>query len=221
MSDELWQTIWLSLRIAAGATVLALVVALPLAYLHARRHYGGKSLVEALLVVPMVLPPTVVGYLIISMLGARGWIGQYLHHLFSYSILFRIEGAILASAIVALPLLYLPTRAAFSTIDREMEDTARVMGANWLQLFWHVSLPMIRRGLASGLMLAFARALGEFGATVMVFGIRIHHTTLPVSIYLDYEQGEMERALPAVAVLCILSLAITGAYNRSTLSKQE
>ena len=221
MSSELWQTLWLSLRVSALATACALLVALPLAQLNARARYAGKSVVEALVVIPMVLPPTVVGYLIIAALGARGWLGQFLHRWFAYSILFRFEGAVLAAAVVALPLLYLPTRAAFAAIDRDMEDAARVMGATGRQLFWHVSLPLALRGLASGLMLAFARALGEFGATVMVFGIRQGKTTLPVSIYLDYEGGEMGRALPAVALLCALSLAITLLYNRSALSRQD
>jgi len=221
MSRELWQTIWLSLRVAGAATCVALLVAVPLAYLNARRRYAGKSLLEGLLIVPMVLPPTVVGYLIISALGAHGWLGQYLNHWFAYSIMFRFEGAVLAAAIVALPLLYLPSRAAFASIDREVEDATRLMGANHLQLLWHVSLPMARRGLASGIMLAFSRALGEFGATVMVFGIRLNHTTLPVSIYLDYENGAMPHAVPAVVVLCVLSLTLTLLYNRSALSRQD
>ena len=221
MNSGLWLTLWLSLRISVSATLLALVVALPLAYINARSRYWGKSLLEGLIIVPMVLPPTVVGYLIIASLGVKGWLGQYLHQWFSYSILFRIEGAILAAAIVAMPLLYLPTRAAFAAIERDMEDVARVMGANRFQLFWHVSLPMAMRGLLSGVMLAFARALGEFGATVMVFGIRMNQTTLPVSIYLDYEQGEMQKALAAVSLLCFVSLAITLLYNRSALSRQR
>lgn len=221
MSLELWQTLWLSLRISALATIVALAAGLPLAHVNARSRYWGKSLLEGLIVVPMVLPPTVVGYLIIAALGVRGWVGQYLYRWLSYSILFRLEGAVVAAAIVAMPLLYLPTRAALAGIDRDLEDVARVMGANRLQLFWYVSLPMASRGLASGLMLAFARALGEFGATVMVFGIRVNHTTLPVSIYINYEQGDMHRAAPAVGLLCILSMAVTLLYNRSALSRQE
>jgi molybdate transport system permease protein len=220
MNPESWQTLWLSLRISSLATIAALLIALPLAHVNAKSRYWGKSLLEGFIVVPMVLPPTVVGYLIIASLGVQGWVGHYLHKWLSYSILFRFEGAVLAAAVVAMPLLYLPTRAAFAAIDRDMEDVARVMGANRLQLFWYVSLPMALRGLTSGMMLAFARALGEFGATVMVFGIRINHTTLPVSIYINYEQGEMGRAVPAVALLCALSMTMTLLYNRSTLSSQ-
>jgi molybdate transport system permease protein len=160
-----------------------------------------------------------VGYLIILILGKRGWVGQFLDHWFSVSIMFKKEGAILAAATVALPLLYLPTRAAFAAVSGEMEDAARVMGANPLQIFWHVSLPLASRGVASGLMLAYARALGEFGATVMVFSTM--RATLPVSIYIDSENGEFDKAWPAVALLCAISVALTFVYNRSRLSRQE
>jgi molybdate transport system permease protein len=220
MTPDLWPTIRLSLVIASRATILALLIALPLAYLHARRRYLGKSLIESLIIVPMVLPPTVMGYLIIIALGRRSPVGQFLNRWFDFSIMFTLSGAVLAAAIVALPLLYLPTRAAFAAIDRDLEDMARVEGANRLQVFWHVSLPMSLRGVTSGVMLAFARALGEFGATVMVFGIRENRATLPISIYIDYESGDMARAFPAVALLCILSLIITLLYNRSALSRQ-
>jgi len=220
MTEALWQPFYLSLRISALATLVALLIAVPVAYLNARRRYWGKSLFEGLIIVPMVLPPTVVGYLIIVMLGAKGLTGQFLNRWFSYSIMFRMEGAVLAAAIVALPLLYLPARAAFAAIDRELEDLARVEGANRFQLFWHVSLPMSMKGLTSGVMLAFARALGEFGATVMVFGIRENKLTLPLSIYFDYTDNNMGRAMPAVVILCLLSLAITLLYNRSALSRQ-
>lgn len=221
MSHELGQAIGLSLAISAVATCVALLVALPLAYFNARSRYPGRSVLEGLIVVPMVLPPTVVGYLIIMGLGARGWVGRYLNDWFSYSIMFRFEGAVVAATIVAMPLLYLPTRAAFASIEREVEDSARVIGASRLQIFWYISLPMARRGLASGLMLAFARALGEFGATVMVFGIRPDHTTLPISIYIDYVDNDLLHAAPAVAVLCVLSMTLTLLYNRSALSRQE
>jgi molybdate transport system permease protein len=221
MSPQLWQTLWLSLRIAAMAVTLSFIVTIPLAYFNARSRYHGKSIVEALMVIPMVLPPTVVGYLIIAALGARGWIGQYLNQSMSYSIMFRMEGAVLAAAIVAAPLLYLPTRAAFAAVAREMEDAARIEGASRLQLFLRISLPLASRGIASGTLLAFARALGEFGATIMVFGIRLNHTTLPISIYLDYEEGDMHHALPAVVALCVVSWTLTLFYNRASLSRQD
>ena len=143
--------------------------------------------------VPLVLPPTVVGYLILLTFGNRGIIGAWLKSTFDYSIIFRFEGAVLAAAIVSLPMLYMPAKAAFQNVDRELEDVSRLFGATRLQMFWHVSLPLARRGIASGLVLAFARALGEFGATVMVYGCRTGHLTLPISIYEDWGKW---RSLP-------------------------
>ncbi|HRK30362.1 MAG TPA: molybdate ABC transporter permease subunit [Tepidisphaeraceae bacterium] len=219
--DALLPPLLLSLRITVLATLVAVIIAVPLAYLHTRRRYFAMSLVEGLIVLPMVLPPTVVGYLIIMALGARGWPGRWLFARFDYSILFRIEGAVIAAALVAIPLIYLPTRAAFASVEREMEDIARINGAGTLQMFWHVSLPMAARGLASGLMLGFARALGEFGATAMVFGMQSSRPTLPISIYLDYDQGQMSHAWPAVILLIVISTTIALFYNRSTLSRQR
>jgi molybdate transport system permease protein len=219
--NELWQPLSLSLRVALTATALTALVAIPLAFVMARRTFVGKSAIEALLTLPLVLPPTVVGYFIIMTLGAQGVIGQWLNRAFGYSIVFRFEGAVLAAAVVALPLLYMPAKAAFASVERELEDIARLFGASWLQLFWHVSLPMARRGIASGLLLAFARALGEFGATIMVFGWQPGRVTLPVSIYAWYEQGLIGGAAAAVAALTAISLLIMFAYNRWPASKPD
>jgi molybdate transport system permease protein len=220
--SHVWTPLLLSLRIAAAATALTALVAVPLAFVLARRRFVGKSAVEALIVVPLVLPPTVVGYLLIMAFGSEGWRGgAWLSRHFGYSILFRVEGAVLAAATVALPMLYLPAKAAFASVDRELEETARLLGASRLQLFWHVSLPLARKGLASGMILAFARALGEFGATMMVFGWQSRRVTLPVSIYADYVAGELENATAAVIALTAVSLLLITAYNRSTLSRQE
>jgi molybdate transport system permease protein len=218
---ELFPPLWLSLRITLLATLAATALAVPLAYLHTRRRYAGMSIIEGLIVVPMILPPTVLGYLIVMALGARGWPGRWLFAWFDYSILFRFEGAVIAAALVAVPLIYLPTRAAFASVEREMEDIARINGAGVVSMFWHVSLPMAARGLASGVMLGFARALGEFGATAMVFGMQQNRSTLPIGIYLDYEQGQMSRAWPAVILLILVSTVIALFYNRSALSKQR
>src|SRR5689334_10883964 len=139
---ELWPSLLLSLRIATAATVLAALVAVPLAHLLARRVFPGKSLVETVLVVPLVLPPTVVGYLLIVAFGIQSPIGRWLDAEFGFRFIFSETGAVLASAVVSLPLLLLPARAAFANVERELEDVARLMGAGPLQLFWHVSLPL-------------------------------------------------------------------------------
>jgi molybdate transport system permease protein len=214
MSD-VWQPLLLSLRIAAAATVVVALAAVPLAFVLSRRTFLGRSLLEALLTLPLVLPPTVVGYVLIMTFGSRGWVGVWLDRWFGYSPIFRVEGAVLASAVVAFPLLYMPAKAAFASVEREFEDTARLLGATTLQLFWNVSLPLARRGIFGGAVLAFARALGEFGATVMVFGWQPRRVTLPISVYSDYEQGDLKHAAAAVIALTALSLALIATYNRS------
>lgn len=215
------QPLLLSLQIAFAATVLTLLVGLPLAFAMSRRNFSGKSLVEGIILMPLVLPPTVVGYAIIMLMGSQGTIGQFLKRWFDYSILFRFEGAVLAAAVVALPMLYMPAKAAFGSIDSELEDMARALGANRLQMFWHVSIPLARRGLLSGLILAFARALGEFGATMMVFGWQPNRVTLPISIYRDYEANQLTNATAAVMALSLVSLALVMAYNASTAGKRD
>jgi molybdate transport system permease protein len=217
----IWSSLWLSLKIASAATLLTMAVGVPLALFMSRRRFAGKSVVEGIIMMPLVLPPTVVGYFIIMALGARGWMGRWLHAAFGYSILFRFEGAVLAAAIVALPMLYIPAKAAFASVERELEDMARVMGANRLQLFWHVSVPLARRGLLAGLVLSFARALGEFGATVMVFGLQPDRLTLPISIYAEFEHGELISATGAVIALSLVSLGLIMAFNASSAGKQE
>lgn len=213
--------LWLSLRVATAATLITLLVAVPLAYQMARhKRFTGKSLLEGLILLPLVLPPTVVGYLIILTLGARGWPGAWLSKHFDYTILFRFEGAVLAAAIVALPMMYMPAKAAFATVERELEDIARTLGASRLQVFWHVSIPLARIGLFSGILLAFARALGEFGATIMVFGWQPNRETLPILIYADFERGEMTHAIVPVVALTLLSLAVTIAFNIASAKKE-
>jgi molybdate transport system permease protein len=216
---ELLTSLLLSLRIALAATALAALAAIPLAYLLARRSFAGKSILETILVLPLILPPTVVGYLIIIAFGIQSPIGRWMDAAFGFRLLFTEAGAVVASAVVAFPLLLLPARSAFAGVERELEDVARLMGAGRGGVFWHVSLPLARRGIAGGLLLAFARALGEFGATVMVFGEM--RKTLPVLVWYYNESGGMDSAAPAVCVLLAISLIIMGIYNRSGLGRQE
>jgi len=219
--NHLLPPLLLSLRVALAASILVLLIGVPLAYVMARSTFRGRSLIEAILVVPLILPPTVVGYFILTAVGFRSPIGKALDRWFGYTLLFNWHGAVLASTVVALPLLYLPARAAFAGIERELEEVARMMGAGPISVFWHVSLPMARRGIASGLLLAFARALGEFGATVMVMGDLPNKQTLPIAIYNDYVAGDLRAAAPAVAALTIVSLGVIVLYNRSIFGRRE
>ena len=217
--SELWVSLGLSLRIAGLATVLTALLAIPLAWFLARVAFPGKSFVEAVIMTPLVLPPTVVGYLLIFMLGIQSSIGGWIDRHFNQRLLFSGWGAVLASAVVSFPLLLLPARAAFASVERELEDVARLMGANAMQIFWHVSLPIARRGIAGGVLLAFARALGEFGATVMVFGVT--RKTLPILIWSKNESSDLGAAVPAVCVLIAVSLGVIAIFNLAGLGRRE
>lgn len=204
----------LSLCIALLATLVITVIAVPLAYVMARARFAGRSAVDTLLTLPLVLPPTVVGYGLVVLFGARGWIGGPLRQAIDYSLLFRLEGAVLAAAVVAFPLLYRPAKAAFSTVDREFEDEAALLGAGRWQTFWHVAAPIARRGIFSGQALAFARAFGEFGATVMVFGWRPGNVTAPIAIYSAYERGAASEATPLVLMMLLICFGLLVLMNR-------
>jgi molybdate transport system permease protein len=214
--SELWSALIISLRVSVCATMVTALIAVPLAYNLARRRFAGRTALETLLTLPLVLPPTVVGFLLIWFFGVRGPGGWFLQHLVGVRLIFSEAGAVVAATVVSLPLLFLPAKAAFAGVDVELEEIARLMGANPWQIFWHVSLPLARRGIASGLLLAFARALGEFGATVMVLGDVSGHRTLPISIYNDFLSGEGNAAFPAVILLIITSLLVIWFYNKSS-----
>ncbi len=210
---------WLSLIISSAATAVVALVGIPLAARMARAGFPGKSALETLLTLPLVLPPTVVGYAIVILFGSQGMLGSYLKHWFDYTPLFRIEGAILAATVVSFPLLYLPAKAAFRAIEPEMLETAALFGASRMQTFLHVSLPLASGGILSGGLLCFARALGEFGATVMVFGWHPGRTTMPIAIYSAYEQGQPERALPIVLALSATCFILLLLLNRAALRR--
>ena len=193
-----------------------MLVAVPLAYWLARRNFRGKAILETVLTLPLVLPPTVVGYFLLVLLGHNGWISRPFH----FSIIWTWYGAAIAAGVVAFPLLLLPARSAFASVDRELEDVSRLLGANRLQVFWHVSLPLATRGIAGGVLLAFARALGEFGATVMVLGIRDRTMTLPIFVYDEFEDLNPKGLVPAVLLLVAVTLGVMVLYNRLPVSKE-
>jgi molybdate transport system permease protein len=208
--NQLWQPLGFSLLIAGLATLLVGLVGISLAYLSSGHPFRGQSLLEALLTLPLVLPPTVVGYFLIVLMGRHGIIP-------GFSIMFRPIGGVLAAAFVSLPLLYLPAKAAFDGVDPDLEANAKLMGANALQVFWYISLPLAGPGIAAGLLLAFARAIGEFGATTMVMGSSEDRQTLPIFIFNQSTSGDLHQASGAVWALSILSLVIVLIYNRSPL----
>lgn len=207
-----WRAIELSLWVAGVATLLNLLLGGSLAYLLARRDFAGKSLLEALLTLPMVLPPTVVGYYLLVALGRDSAIGTALESWFGIRLIFTIEGAIIAATVVTFPLMLKPARAAFEAVDPQLVMAGKVLGLSNLAVFCRISLPLAWRGILAGLMLAFARAMGEFGATLMLAGSIPGKTqTLSIAIYEAVQAGDQQSANVLVLVtsgLCIVLLLL-------------
>ena len=186
---------WLSLRVATLATVIIVLVGVPTAMLLARGRFPGKGLIAGLLVLPLVVPPTVLGYGLLLLLGRRGWIGHWLESTWGVSMVFHWSGAVLASSVAAFPMFLLPVRGAFEGVDPAMEDAARLLGRGESSVFFAVTVPLAWRGLVAGSVLAFARALGDFGATMMVAGdIPGLTQTASMAIYDAVNENDSARA---------------------------
>lgn len=187
--------LWLSVRVATLATALIVAAGLPLSYLLARGRFPGKGLVAGLLVLPLVLPPTVLGYALLQVLGRRAWLGWQLEHRLGLVLVFHWSGAVAASAVAAFPLFLLPARGAIEGVDPALEDVARMLGRRERSVFVSVTLPLAWRGMAAGAVLAFVRALGDFGATMMVAGNMPGRTqTAALAIYNAVEADDPGRA---------------------------
>jgi molybdate transport system permease protein len=161
---------WLSLRVAGLATALIVLVGVPSALLLARSRFPGKGIIAGLLVLPLVLPPTVLGYGLLLLLGRQGWLGRWLEATWGTSIVFHWSGAVAASSVAAFPMFLLPARGAIEGVDPAMEDVARLLGRGEASVFFAVTIPLAWRGIVAGAVLAFAKSLGDFGATMMVAG---------------------------------------------------
>jgi molybdate transport system permease protein len=210
-----WFPLLLSLKVAAVATLLALVVGTALGWLFARVRFPGSTVLEAALMLPLVLPPTVIGYGILVALGRRSPVGAWLREHFDYTIIFSWHGAVVASALVALPLVLKSASAAFSGVDRTMEAAARTLRQSPWAVFVRVTLPLAWPGILAGTLLAYARAMGEFGASLMVAGSIPHQTqTLSMAIYDAVQAGQDDFAMLLVVVTSLLSIAVLVASNR-------
>jgi molybdate transport system permease protein len=209
MSPENVSALALSLRVATVATLLNAVVGIPLAYLLARKSFRTRWLVDLLVTLPLILPPTVTGYYLIVLLGRRGWLGAPLYRFTGWSVAFTWYAAVVAAAVMALPLLVRTTRAAIETVDRDLERAAFTLGHSEWRTAMEITLPLARNGILAGLVLAFARALGEFGATLMLAGnIPGRTTTVPLAIYTAVQTGETSEALVLVAALTMVSCVV-------------
>jgi molybdate transport system permease protein len=215
VSAEAVSAVWLSARVAVAATVLNALVGLPLAYVLARRRFWGRGLVDLLVTLPLVLPPTVTGYYLIVVLGRRGVLGAPLYHLTGWTVAFTWYAAVIAATVMALPLLVRTARAAIESVDRDLERAAFTLGRSEWQTALTVTLPLARNGILAGLVLAFARALGEFGATLMLAGnIPGKTTTIPLALYSAVQTGETGEVLALVGLLTALSCAVLVAAGR-------
>jgi molybdate transport system permease protein len=212
---EVGSAMWLSLQVAALATLLNALVGVPLAYVLARRRFVGHAALDVLVTLPLVLPPTVTGYYLIVLLGRRGVVGGPLYDLTGLSVTFTLAAAVIASTVMALPLLVRTARAAIESVDRTLESAAYTLGRPEWRTALEVTLPLARNGILAGLVLAFARALGEFGATLMLAGnIPGRTQTAPLAIYTAVQTGEPGPALALVGLLTALSCAVVVAAGR-------
>lgn len=206
MSGEHWQIVWFTTWISALSTLAILAPGLAVAWLLARRDWPGKSLVETLVALPLVMPPVATGLILLQLLGRRSVLGGFLHRHFGWDIVFTWRGVLTSLAVMSFPLLVRSSRIAFEEINPRLEQIARTLGAGNLRVFWTITLPLAFRGVIGGMMLAFARALGEFGATIMVAGnIPGRTSTLSLAIYQHVQLGEDSAAFHLLAISVLLA----------------
>ncbi|AGK50957.1 molybdate ABC transporter, permease protein [Burkholderia thailandensis MSMB121] len=210
---DAWVPLLLSLKVAGWATALDLVLGVATGYALARWRSGARDVIDSLLTLPLVLPPTVLGYYLLVLLGRRGVLGAWLDRL-GIQLVFTWQGAVIASMVVAFPLILKSARAAFEAVDPQLERAARTLGISEAGIFFRVTLPLAARGILAGALLAFARALGEFGATLMIAGNLPGRTqTLSVAVYAAVQAGDDTTANFLVLVTsatCVLILLVAG-----------
>jgi molybdate transport system permease protein len=214
ISEEVLVPLWLTLKVAGWATLFATLAGVAVAFAIARLRLPGHDVLDAIMTLPMVLPPTVLGYYILVVIGRRSPVGAWLESTFGISLVFTWQGAVIAAAIVAFPLVYKSAVTALQGVDGQFEQAARVLGKSEWAVFLRVTLPLAWRGILAGAMLGFARALGEFGATLMVAGNLPGRTqTLAVAIYDAVEAGRDETAnflVIVTSIVCVTILVASG-----------
>ena len=207
--EPAWVALALSLKVAGFATAINTCAGIAVGLLLARRRFIGRDLLDALLTLPMVLPPTVLGYYLLVLLGRKGWLGGWLAERFGIHLIFTWQGAVIAASAVAFPLVMKSARAAFEGVDPQLEKAARVLGLPEWAVFLRVTLPLAWRGILAGVLLAFARALGEFGATLMVAGSIPGRTeTMSIAVYQAVQAGQDALANTLVLIMSATCIAV-------------
>lgn len=206
-----WFPVWLSLRVALLATVLTVGTGVPIAWLMARRSFPGRDVISIALLTPLVLPPTVLGYYLLMVIGARGPVGRLLNR-WDIELAFTWRAAVLAAAVGSFALLVKTAQSGFESIDRRLEQAAQTLGHSDWSIFWSVSVPLAWRSILAGTVLAFCKALGDFGITLMVAGdIPGRTQTLPLAIYDHVQANQLDQAnllsLTSIGIVILLMLA--------------
>lgn len=212
-----WSPLWLSLRVAATSTLFAAIIGIALAYLLAKGRFPGRGILEAIATLPIVLPPTVLGYYLLVTLGVRSPVGRAWESVFGSTLVFTPTAAIVAATVSAMPFVLRTARAAIEAVDPRFEQAARTIGLREWRVATQVTLPLARRGLLAGVALGFARALGDFGVTVMLAGnIPGRTQTMPIAVYDAVQAGNDSRASTLSAVLGVIAIVVLVAVNRLT-----
>ena len=212
---EAWIALSLTLKVAGWATAINLLLGVGVGYAMAHGRFPGRDLVDAVLTLPMVMPPTVLGYYLLVLIGSQGPVGAWLLQHFGIRLIFTWQAAVIAATVVAFPLVFKAARAAFEVVEPQLEDAARTLGVGEWAVFFRVSLPLAWRGILAGLLLSFARAMGEFGATLMVAGSIAGKTqTLSIAVYEAVQAGQDDTANFLVAITSITCVAVLLAAGR-------
>lgn len=207
--ESAWVALSLSLKVAVWATAINLVAGVGVGYCLAKKNFWGRDLLDTVLTLPMVMPPTVLGYYLLVLIGREGFLGQWLMNTLGINLIFTWQGAVLAAMVVSFPLVFKPARAAFETMNVQLEQAARVLGIPEWAVFFRVTLPLAWRGILAGLLLAFARSMGEFGATLMVAGSIPGKTqTLSIAVYEAVQAGDDHLANVLVLIISVVCMAI-------------
>jgi molybdate transport system permease protein len=215
MNDDITFPLHLSVLVASCATVIVAIAGTAFGYLLARVRFPGRTLLDTFCMLPLVLPPTVVGYYLLETLGRHGWVGKHLYAITGWTPLFTWQAAVIASCIIALPIMVKTSKSAIESLDKNYELVAYTLGKSRFSTICTVTLPLASRGILAGIALSFARALGEFGATLMVAGnIPGKTQTMPLAIYQATQTGNDALANTLVLLLTVLSLAILFFINK-------
>lgn len=216
----IWSSLKLSLLVVSIATLIVGALGLAFAFLLAKREFRGKELLDALLTMPLVLPPTVTGYYLIVLLGRRGLLGSVIYDLTGWTLVFTWQGAVVAAVTVALPLMIKASRASIESVNTQYEVASYTLGKSEIETFFRITLPLARRGILAGLILSFARALGEFGATLMIAGnIPGRTQTMPLAIYEAVASGDDRRA--QVLAIMLTAISILAVYLTNKISRSR